>query len=181
MPKKGWGGGGTFDDPAIFAKELLQGLLGSFSVEATDKELSGAVCLCHAAKSAITCHKNHELLAGHCFMVKKLTTSIERGKVATLFSARVWVCRILEMAINVSAAVALARFAVNVQGGFYLRNCFTNTRVNPQNQQNDTVSHTSTLRTFEATPRFVLAFTTNGSFFDSPTTSVFFLFISGRA
>lgn len=53
----------TFDDPAIFAEELFKGLLGSFSVETTDKELSGAVCLCHAAKSKFTCQKkNPELL-----------------------------------------------------------------------------------------------------------------------
>lgn len=52
-------------------------------------------------------------------MVKKVTTSVERGKVATLFSARVLVCRMPEMAINVSAAVALARFTVNVQGDFF--------------------------------------------------------------
>lgn len=52
----------TFDDPAIFAKELLQGLLGSFSVETTDEELPGSVCLCHAVKSTKTCHKNTQLV-----------------------------------------------------------------------------------------------------------------------
>lgn len=44
----------TFDDPAIFAEELLQGLLGSFSVEPADKELPRSVCLCHATKSTRT-------------------------------------------------------------------------------------------------------------------------------
>lgn len=111
----------TFDDPAIFAEELLQGLLGSFSVETTNKELSGAVGLCHAAKSTITCHKNHELLIFHYFVVKKLTICTERDEAATLFSGSVLVCRMPEMAINVSAAAALARFTVNAQGDCYLR------------------------------------------------------------
>lgn len=113
-------------------------------------------------------------------MVKKLTTSNEIGKATTLFSARVLVCRMLEMAINVSVAVALARFTVNAQGDFNLRICFSNTLVNPDNEHHNIVSHAVTLRTFEATPRFVLAFSTSAGFFDSQTTSVFFLFISGK-
>lgn len=49
-------------------------------------------------------------------MGKKLTTSNEKSKrLATLFPATVLVCRMPEMAINVSAAVTLARFTVNVQ------------------------------------------------------------------
>lgn len=38
----------TFSNPSIFAKELLQGLFGSFSVQPTNEELPWSVCLCHS-------------------------------------------------------------------------------------------------------------------------------------
>lgn len=43
----------TFSNSSIFAKELLQGLFGSFSVQPTNEELPWSVCLCHA-KTKIT-------------------------------------------------------------------------------------------------------------------------------
>lgn len=43
----------TFSNSSIFAKELLQGLFGSFGVQATNEELPWSVCLCHA-KTKIT-------------------------------------------------------------------------------------------------------------------------------
>lgn len=45
----------TFDNSAIFAEVLLQGLLGGLSVQSTDEELPWSVRLCHATKST-TCN-----------------------------------------------------------------------------------------------------------------------------
>lgn len=40
----------TFDNPAIFAEVLLQGLVGGLSVQPTDEQLTRTVCLGHSEK-----------------------------------------------------------------------------------------------------------------------------------
>lgn len=54
----------TFNNPAIFAEELLQGLLCSFGVQSTDEELSWSVCLRHARKYVTTCNNGSYAFVG---------------------------------------------------------------------------------------------------------------------